>query len=496
MRTTAIIAFAICLTACSSHNDIPVIEVNMQNAINTNNSQFEGWGTSLCWWANRIGYSNELSQSAANLFYGENGLRLNIMRYNIGGGDDPTHHHIKRTDSEVPGWLSYDSETNSYSYNYLADSNQLNVTKLCMDAAGQDAYLEVFSNSPPYFWTVSGCSSGNTDTSKDNLRSECYTQFANYLANVADYMQNNIGLKIKSISPMNEASTNFWWAYSDKQEGCHFDAGKSQSNLLVETAKALNEKKLNNIIIAACDETGPRHQLNALNKLSDSAHAVVKRISTHTYDTSGRYALGHLAKEYPNIWMSEVDGGATVGDSAGEMGAPLWLAQRIIDDINGLEASAWVMWQVIDNHISTKGHNGNKDKGMVDLNKGYWGVAVANHDNNEIILTQKYYGFGQFTRYIRPGSTIIKCGDNAIASYNPQKSELAIVAINKSADEQQFVIDMASFAKIGRKARVIRTSGSMENGEHWSELKPLKIKNKKTIVDLKSYSITTFIIDY
>ena len=27
-----------------------------------NNGVFEGWGTSLCWWANRIGYSDTLAQ--------------------------------------------------------------------------------------------------------------------------------------------------------------------------------------------------------------------------------------------------------------------------------------------------------------------------------------------------------------------------------------------------------------------------------------------------
>ena len=43
---------------------------------------FEGWGTSLCWWANRLGYSDVLAQKSADLFYGEDGLRLNIMRYN------------------------------------------------------------------------------------------------------------------------------------------------------------------------------------------------------------------------------------------------------------------------------------------------------------------------------------------------------------------------------------------------------------------------------
>ena len=50
--------------------------------------EFQGFGTSLCWWANRVGYSNKLTQAAAEAFFGDDGLRMSIGRYNIGGGDN------------------------------------------------------------------------------------------------------------------------------------------------------------------------------------------------------------------------------------------------------------------------------------------------------------------------------------------------------------------------------------------------------------------------
>ena len=81
------------------------VTVSPLNQQTNNGGIFQGWGTSLCWWANRLGYSDTLAQKAADAFYGDDGLRMNIMRYNIGGGDDPTHTHIRRTDSAVPGWL-------------------------------------------------------------------------------------------------------------------------------------------------------------------------------------------------------------------------------------------------------------------------------------------------------------------------------------------------------------------------------------------------------
>ena len=80
------------------------VKVTPKNASVTNNGKFQGWGTSLIWWANRMGYSEKLANDAADLFFNsEKGIGYNIMRYNIGGGDDPTHHHITRTDSMIPG---------------------------------------------------------------------------------------------------------------------------------------------------------------------------------------------------------------------------------------------------------------------------------------------------------------------------------------------------------------------------------------------------------
>ena len=102
-------------------------KVTHKNFSTTNNGVFEGFGTSICWWGHRVGYSDELAQKSAKLFFSEDGLGLNIMRYNIGGGDDPTHNHIKRSDSAIPGYIDYNKETGEKVRNYEADRNQLNV---------------------------------------------------------------------------------------------------------------------------------------------------------------------------------------------------------------------------------------------------------------------------------------------------------------------------------------------------------------------------------
>lgn len=472
-----------------------VVSISPLKASTMNDGIFQGWGTSLCWWANRVGYSDELAQQTADLFFGDDGLRLNIMRYNIGGGDDPTHNHITRTDSAVPGWLVWDEEAQDYVYDYDADKNQLNVFERCVEAAGDNAIVEVFSNSPPYFMTVSGCSSGGFDSNVNNLKDECYEDFAEYLAHVTNYIQNEMGIEVTSVSPMNEPNTNFWGANSPKQEGCHFDEGESQSRIIELTYEALQQYDLPNVMVVASDETSTELQINEYNAYSNKAKEYLGRINTHTYNPTKIGELGQLARDEGFLmWMSEVDGNGIAGTNAGEMGAGLWLGEKIINDINALDPAAWVLWQVIDKHISEEGYNGRQDSGMIDITQGFWGTAVADHDNQDVILTQKYYSFGQFTRYIRPGMTIIQCGGDSLAAYNPETKELVVVALNKSDKDRYMNYDLSQMESVGRRVQAIRTSGTIEDGEHWAQLEDFGAYEDGFVAELKANSITTFIV--
>nr|MCR4744004.1 xylosidase/arabinofuranosidase [Lachnospiraceae bacterium] len=402
--------------------------------------EFQGWGTSLCWWANRIGYSDKLTEKAADAFYGDGGLRMNIGRYNIGGGDNvgeieevsenenadiydlssdilPTfsgssmkisssssyssatysqsdadfgitagntvgtiqtigwinalnadagsggnlhytipveksgkytikmlftlagsnsrgvsmqvtndgtdsenkmettntytveaddvnsdiiassgnnniyrvtftdvelaegdnkidiggagsdwcldyikmaviesgkegtlpetsdfYHasHITRSDAAVPGYatdvtkIDLDEHDKEYyednfaradfecgyawNYDWDADSNQFNVLLAAAEKSGEDFIAEAFSNSPPYFMTESGCSSGNIDANEDNLREDSYTAFATYLADIIAHWKEEGIVDFESVDAMNEPYTDYWGAYSNKQE--------------------------------------------------------------------------------------------------------------------------------------------------------------------------------------------------------------------------------------------------------------------------------------
>ncbi len=499
--------------------------------------EFEGWGTSLCWWANRVGYSDELTAQAAEAFFDkEKGLGLNIGRYNIGGGDNVTDQplredssdflhafHIKRSDSIVPGYaidvtridLSMNSkeyyEQNfersdyecgyAWNYDWDADRNQVNVLRRAAEHSGAEFICEAFSNSPPYFMTVSGCSSGNAKAAVDNLRDDSYHAFACYMADVIEHFYVEGAVKIQSISPMNEPATNYWSAFSEKQEGCHFSPGQSQSRIIEELEKELKNKGLD-LIICGTDETSINTAISSFNKLSDGAKSALSRIDTHAYQGDKREKLKETAlKAGKNLWMSEVDNTYSLGAESGAMEAALGFADEIIKDMNGMYPTAWIMWNAADMHIDSENEFDTLTRAEADriLSAGepFWGIAIADHDAGELLIGKKYYGFGQFTRYIRPGYCIVRSGTNTLAAYNPKNGEYTVVALNADADDQIWEFDFSSLERKISSITAIRTSGDMGGGENWcdvTESDNIKISGSSFTASVKGYSITTYLI--
>ncbi|HIU58412.1 MAG TPA: Ig-like domain-containing protein [Candidatus Ornithomonoglobus merdipullorum] len=481
------------IPAAAAENSTVTVRLDPSDASPFNNGEFEGWGTSLCWWANRLGYSEKLTQAAAEAFFSDEGLSLDIARYNIGGGDDPTHNHVTRSDSKVPGvWETFEytndgADVDITAYDVTNDQNQLNIA-LAAKAANPDIYFEGFSNSPPYFMTNSGCSSGAADAGSNNLRDDMYDDFAEYIAESTQLLKDN-GIVFESYSPMNEPDTNYWGANSNKQEGCHYDPGTSQSKMIVETRKALDEAGLDDVLVAGMDETSIDTSVNNLDQLTDEATDALGRIDTHTYSGSRRTQLKAKAQEMnKDLWMSEVDGG---WDGFG-------LADRIILDMNGMMPSAWVMWDIIDVHKDSDfrdpSGNATEANNSVNYTSSLWGVGMADHDNEELVLTGKYYMFGQFTKYIEPGDTIIASSDSTLAAYNKDTGDIKIVVSNSSGNDIDYSFDLGAFSTVGTDVTEIRSN--RDGSEQWATITgEASLTNKVLDTTAKAGTVTTYVVD-
>ncbi|WP_167954837.1 Ig-like domain-containing protein [Anaerosporobacter faecicola] len=360
------------------------VTINPQLAYQT----WQGFGTSLCWWANAVGgftdiapttegaakgYTNRYEEIMDLVFGVENGLGLNIVRYNIGGGDDESLDFINRSGAKIPGYMD-----ESGTYNWEADKNQVTVLKDAYEMikeSGQTFYNQMFANSPPYFMTYSGSSTGGSPSTKDQLMWDKYDDFVEYLLNVSNYIQTDQGVPITDIDPINEPNSGYWTYGSQKQEGAQFNADPqpathvdnydastdpydpteySAMNKIYEIlGDKLTERQaagqLEGVQITGTDETSIDVQKQSFGKLTDKAKNYIAKISTHEYSGSDRVGLYNIAASYDKeLWQDEVSfGGGTRNATAMDSGA-FAVSNAINKDMNDMRATAWVGWQAVE----------------------------------------------------------------------------------------------------------------------------------------------------
>lgn len=451
-----------------------VITVSAENSF----AVCEGWGTDLYRWGERLGRKNDICRQAADLLYGDDGLKMNIIRYNVGGGDSPEHNHFTDKDTMIPSWWNADLlDAEKLSYTLTArDTSQINALKKSAEAAGSSAKVELYSFSPPYFMTVSGCTAGAVYSGSDNIRNDCYDNYAAYLAGIAAKLKTS-GVNVNSIAPMYEPSSLHWKAGSELQEGCHISQGKAQSKLILSLRTALNSKGLGTVQISAADEADMSAAAAGLNALDAKARQTVNKVNIHSTDTASAEQLISAADETP-VRITEADGLYTAGENAGEMSSALGLGRQMIADLTRAEASAWVMYQAVTDSGSSLG------------------LVHEKSDNSGLTLTQRYYAYGQFSRYLRAGQTFIKVNDDTIAAYDMRTGTLNIVALNCTAEEKpvKFTFDGFDILSSGEVAAV-RTSGGLDSGEHWQMLESTpKLYKTGFSTELAPNSVTTFTV--
>lgn len=463
----------------------------------------KGWGTSLCWWGNVIGSWGDSDfngngtpdrEEIAELAFSPEYLNLNIVRYNVGGGDKEDT-SIKRCEGLVPGWTEDMTGTKDGSGEFLGEEFYNKPTEEMADA-GQlwmleqanewrstegDVINEVFSNSPPYYMTKSGSSTGGYDWDKNNLKDDQYDEFAQYLARATKWVNQNLekkyGTGVSYVEPLNEPDTNYWINGSTKQEGCIFNTGELQSKAYREMKEALDAEGLTDIKITGTDETALWNAINSFQRLENDVKENMTTIGAHTYsgNNSERNELRQTAQRYDkDLWMSEVTkGGGSHWDGCHEsMNAANTRSQSegIMADLKYMQPTAWIAWLVADSEYECLQTNSNwgllhavfeKDGPVPDYHTN---LVNGNGSKKEWVpeegywaITKQFYTMMQYSKYLKSGYTMIDIKDeNMCAALSPEGDELVIVAQN-FGNERNVSVDLSKFSG-DMNAEVIRTS--------------------------------------
>ncbi|KAK1965628.1 endo-beta-1,6-galactanase [Colletotrichum sublineola] len=422
----------------------------------SNRGTWEGWGTSLAWWARRFGTRDDLADifftTKTTAFAGANlpGLGFNIVRHNAGasswnsvGGESMVVSPRMMPSRQIEGhWVDwYSSDPASASWRWDVDASQRTMTQKAKSRGANR--FELFSNSPMWWMTKNHNPSGAADGS-ENIQSWNLQQHAVYMATIAKYAKDNWGITFESVEPFNEPTAN-WWKADGTQEGCHIDVA-TQATIISALRTELNNRGLNSMTIAASDESYYDQAAATLRGLGDAALRNIARVNVHGY----QYGDGQRDQVFDlasarglRLWNSEYG----ESDATGEQ-----LVSNLILDFRWLRPTGWVYWQVLDG--------------------GGWGLIDADNEAGTVgAANQKYFVLAQFARHIREGMRILDGGsDNVVAAYDAVQSKLVIVAINWG-NAQYLNFDLSRFTQASTDgALVTRWRTQVGSGDRYVQV--------------------------
>ncbi|MGW4526808.1 RICIN domain-containing protein [Amycolatopsis sp. NPDC004378] len=462
---------------------------------------FEGWGSSLAWMAEATGgYPDPVRTRLADMVFGADGLNLNIARFNVGGGNAPDVPAYLRPGGAVPGWWKAPAGTtradkdwwtpgDPAEFDAAADPNQ----RWWVDRIkGRVTKWEAFSNSPPYFQTVSGYVSGGFTATDEQLRPDKIGDFTAYLAQVVRTLERAHGIKFASVDPLNEPDTNYWKTTlgadgnpaGGRQEGAHIGPSV-QAQLIPAMAAALP-----GTTVSAPDETNPDLFAADWAGWPAAARSAAGRLNVHTYGTGNRPVPRDIAKGAAKpLWMSEVGGSWLDRQDFTSMDPGLGLATQITDDLRLLEPSAWVSWQPIEDYDNMK-PGGESAAGM---NWGEIQVPFGCTTSDCPIRTNtKYDTMRNFTHYIRPGDRLIASDDAASTAAMRGDDLSSVVHVDSGTSEQDVTLDLSGFGRVRPGASVTPVvtdvTGALRRG------KPVRVTAAHATLRVPARSVTTFLV--
>ena len=473
--------------------------------------KFQGWGTSLAWFANATGgMPDEIRNKLADMVFGADGLNLNIARYNIGGGNAPDVKNYLRPGGAVEGWWQAPAGTtradvdwwdanDPADWNADADRTQRWWIDKIKDRV--DTW-EAFSNSPPWFMTNSGFVSGGLDSGADQIKESSVEDFTAYLVKAVEELELAHGIKVAAIDPFNEPNTNYWSTQLDAagnptgggQEGAHVSPEMQQKVIRALAARLAGANT--DAVISAMDDTNPSNVAKNWNTYPADVRALVAQLNTHTYGTGGRTTVRDLAKAADKpLWMSEFGGSWGNSQNFTSMDSGVGMAQHMIDDLRELEPSAWVFWQPVEDYNNMKPDG----QGWLGAN---WGSIQMPFDCTAadtlatcpIHTNTTYDTVRNFTHSIRPGDHLINVNDtSSVAAVGADGTSATVVHVNHSAATKTVDLDLSGFGRIAPRATV--TAVTTSTGGALVKGRPVRITDTHASIQVPGESVTTFLVE-
>lgn len=443
--------------------------------INKTYQTIEGFGASGCWTFQEIGESEKAAKNAAELLCGDDGMKLGIIRYNIGAGSKETQHGYgenRATESFFisENYQSGESFSDVANYDFTRDKNAMRVLDECIKTGNVTA-VTLFANSPHYLLTKNGKTNA-THEHEDNLAEENYEAFSDYLLIIADFFREKLSALNASpkfyISPVNEPQWK-WGGNTAAQEGCHFEPASLAKflNVFYEKLKAYNSAHDADILPDFFDCGGYTDKCKYKKYISEMKKYPyfdeLEGLSFHSYKGKNKRLVREIFSSY---WDKNLEGKAYHMTEYCEMregtsfniDRGLHAAGVMMKDLTILSATEWSWW-------TAAAHYGFED-----------GLIYYNSDDlAQFKCTKRYYCLAQFTRYISAGDKRVKVkkydflnfdGTESCAFLKPDGS-LTLVIINdrnvkRTLKLDGFSVENMIYTDAGNNLREVKPDGNIK----------------------------------
>ena len=443
--------------------------------------KISGWGTSACWWSQYCS-DEETQNEIARLLYGDDGLKLNIYRYNVGGGTDPDNYRVKDPWRRSESFMLYNRETEEISWDFSRDKNAVEMMKKCL-ALGNIDTLVLFANSPHYSQTSTGQASGSLLYHTCNIPKSKYKAFVDYFLDVTEHFLNE-GFPVNYISPINEPQWKWGGSYV-WQEGCHYETEEVVEILHLFAEEIIRRKLPVKLYAPESGEfLGKTIEYFEAMSRDEEIMKTLGVFAFHSYHSDNRPEIRYeffekLAKPHPEIRfdMSEWCELPNKSHTKNFKGA-LITARIIGQDMIFTRSESWTSWVAV-NGIAVK------DDGF-DYSDA---LMSANPDFSKWYVNERYYGFAHYSKYIPVGSYALDIGlrpieDNNsfnISAFRTPENETVLVVVNEG-EKREFELE-GDF----REMKIIESTADKKLDEIHSGA-------YKTSVESKSNSILTIIL--
>ena len=364
---------------------------------------FEHFGVSGAWWAQVVGGWTEPDPAsglpkreriAELLFDREKGIGVRCYRYNLGGGSARSG----KGDFSMECRRAESFDTDDGGYDWTRDANAVWMLKEAVKRGAEEIIF--FVNSPPERLTKNGMAHcGKSFTT--NLDKKNYLRFARYCLDCVTHFKEE-GVPIRYLSPVNEPV----WKWTGGQEGCHYRPWQVRRLMRVFVDEMNARPELKDLKLSGAENGDIRwfNKTYCRLLLKDPAiRAKLDAVDTHSYFVTPDWLRPFAGDRLPFLrryrrWMDRRFPGVPLktsewthmqGGRDRGMDSALEQTKIMMEDLTVLNVVSWQLWIAV------------SDVDYCD------GLIYINEDRT-YELTKRYSAFGQFSKYIVPGSVRVR----------------------------------------------------------------------------------------